>query len=201
MDFTPLGLLKRFVNWPALQSPAHRFFHALSVVGFMEEESDYASSVVLGISDALIEMTGILAGLTFALRDMELVALSGLVTGVAASFSMGASEFLSKRAEATTTSPLTAALSTWASYLGVVTVLILPYLILETGFAGLEAHVAALAMTLGLGVSIVAVFSKWLAKKQGKPFLPRFAEMLGILAFITVLSYGLGVGLAAAVQA
>jgi len=36
----------------------------------MEEERDYSSSVVLGISDALIELTGILAGLTFALQDM-----------------------------------------------------------------------------------------------------------------------------------
>ena len=53
----------------------------------MDEERDYSSSVVLGISDALIELTGILAGLTFALQDMELIALSGLVTGVAASVS------------------------------------------------------------------------------------------------------------------
>jgi VIT1/CCC1 family predicted Fe2+/Mn2+ transporter len=167
----------------------------------MEEEQDYASSVVLGISDALIEMTGILAGLTFALRDMELVALSGLVTGVAASFSMGASEYLSKRAEASETSPLHAAVSTWASYLGVVGVLIMPYLVLEAGFAGLEPHESALVLTLALGVFIVAAFSKWLADKQGNPFVPRFAEMLVILSFITLLSYALGVGLAAAVTA
>ena len=42
----------------------------------MDEDDDYYGSIVLGISDALIEMTGVLAGLTFALKDMKLVALS-----------------------------------------------------------------------------------------------------------------------------
>ena len=35
------------------------------------------------MSDALIELTGALAGLTFALKDLNLVALAGLVTGIA----------------------------------------------------------------------------------------------------------------------
>ena len=161
----------------------------------MEEERDYSSSVVLGISDALIELTGILAGLTFALQDMELIALSGLVTGVAASFSMGASEFLSKRAEPNANSPLGAALSTWLAYLSVVLVLVAPYLLINKSQFGLEPHLASLACTLVLGVVIVATFTRWLSNKQGHPFLPRFAEMLTILAFITLLSYGLGISL------
>ncbi len=161
----------------------------------MEEERDYSSSVVLGISDALIEMTGILAGLTFAFQDMSLIALSGMVTGVAASCSMGASEFLSKRAEPDGGSPLKAAFSTWAAYFAVVVLLISPYLLVEGEVAGLEAHVAAFGLTLLLGVGVVAAFNAWWSSKQNVAFLPRFAEMLGILVFITVLSYGLGLAL------
>lgn len=161
----------------------------------MEDERDYSSSVVLGISDALIELTGILAGLTFALQDMDLIALSGLVTGVAASFSMGASEFLSKRAEPDATSPLGAALSTWLAYLSVVLVLVAPYLFINEAQFGLEPHLASLACTLVLGIGVVAMFTRWLSAKQDHPFLPRFAEMLTILAFITLLSYGLGASL------
>ena len=161
----------------------------------MEDERDYSSSVVLGISDALIELTGILAGLTFALQDMDLIALSGLVTGVAASFSMGASEFLSKRAEPDASSPLGAALSTWLAYLSVVLVLVAPYLLINEAHFGLEPHLASLACTLVLGIGVVAMFTRWLSAKQDHPFLPRFAEMLAILAFITLLSYGLGASL------
>jgi len=158
----------------------------------MEEEDDYSSSVVLGISDALIEMTGILAGLTFAFQDMSLIALSGMVTGVAASYSMGASEFLSQRAEPTGGSPLKAAFSTWAAYFAVVLVLISPYLLISQGLGDLDAHLVAFAVTLMLGVGVVAAFNGWLTSKQGVPFLPRFIEMLSILAFITLLSYALG---------
>ena len=161
----------------------------------MENERDYSSSVVLGISDALIELTGILAGLTFALQDMDLIALSGLVTGVAASFSMGASEFLSKRAEPDASSPLGAALSTWLAYLSVVLVLVAPYLFINEAQFGLEPHLASLTYTLVLGVGVVAMFTRWLSAKQDHPFLPRFVEMLTILAFITLLSYGLGASL------
>lgn len=166
----------------------------LSALG-MDEERDYSSSVVLGISDALIEMTGILAGLTYALQDMRLVALTGSVTGIAASLSMGASEFLSKRTEANHHSPTTAALTTWAAYLSVVIVLISPYLFVRQGPFGLEPHVFALTLTLGLGVSIVAGFNAWLSRKRSVPFLPRFFEMLTILAIVTLLSYVLGLGL------
>jgi vacuolar iron transporter family protein len=59
-----------------------------------EERLKYVGSVVLGLNDALIEFTGTLAGLTFALQNTRIIAMAGLITGVAASLSMGASEYL-----------------------------------------------------------------------------------------------------------
>ena len=50
-----------------------------------EERLQYAGSVVLGLNDALVELTGALAGLTLALQNVKLIALSGLITGIAAS--------------------------------------------------------------------------------------------------------------------
>ena len=113
----------------------------------MDEDDDYYGSIVLGISDALIEMTGVLAGLTFALKDLKLIALSGLVTGIAASLSMGASEFLSKRAESRNSLPIKEAFYTSMSYLFVVTILISPYLLIEQERFGLEPHIFALSLT------------------------------------------------------
>ena len=114
----------------------------------MDEDDGHYGSIVLGISDALIEMTGVLAGLTFALKDLKLVALSGLVTGIAASLSMGASEFLSKRAESRDSLPIKAAFYTLASYLFVVILLISPYLLIEQGRFGLEPQILSLSLTL-----------------------------------------------------
>ena len=166
----------------------------------MDEDDDHYGSIVLGISDALIEMTGVLAGLTFALKDLKLVALSGLVTGIAASLSMGASEFLSKRAESRDSLPIKAAFYTLASYLFVVILLISPYLLIEQERFGLELHILALSLTLCMGVIVVAGFNKWISVKQNQPFFSRFLEMLGILAIVTAISYAIGMGLASVID-
>ena len=55
-----------------------------------EERLRYISSMVLGLNDALVELTGTLAGLTFALAKSNVVGLAGLITGIAASLSMSA---------------------------------------------------------------------------------------------------------------
>ena len=77
-----------------------------------EERLRYAGSIVLGLNDALVELTGALAGLTLALQDVKLIALSGLITGIAASMSMAASEYLSTRSEETSKHPVRAAIYT-----------------------------------------------------------------------------------------
>jgi len=77
-----------------------------------EERLLYAGSVVLGLNDALVELTGALAGLTLAFRDVNIIALSGLITGIAASLSMGASEYLSTSSEVTDKHPVKAAIIT-----------------------------------------------------------------------------------------
>jgi rubrerythrin len=72
--------------------------HENELLDMLDEESlRYASSVVLGLNDALVELTGALAGLTFAFQNTRLIALAGLITGISASFSMTASEYLDKR--------------------------------------------------------------------------------------------------------
>ena len=50
--------------------------------------------MVLGLNDALVELTGALAGFTLALNDNRMVGMAGFITGVAATLSMAASEYL-----------------------------------------------------------------------------------------------------------
>ena len=96
-----------------------------------EERLRYVGSIVLGLNDALVELTGALAGLTLALQDTNLIALTGSITGIAAALSMGASEYLSTKSEGGDQNPLRASIYTGSAYIVTVLVLILPYLVLS----------------------------------------------------------------------
>ena len=173
--------------------------HEQNMIGMLDEERlRYSGSVVLGMSDALVELTGALAGLTFALQDLNLVALAGLVTGIAAAFSMGASEYLSSRTEKKAESAVKAAFFTWISYLLTVLLLVAPFLIFQADspeFHGLGPHVQALMCTFAAGLLIVALFNFYLSVIEEVSFRSRFLEMAGILGMVSLISYGIGIAL------
>ena len=173
--------------------------HEQNMIGMLDEERlRYSGSVVLGMSDALVELTGALAGLTFALQDLNLVALAGLVTGIAAAFSMGASEYLSSRTEKKAESAVKAAFFTWISYLLTVLLLVAPFLIFQADspeFHGLGPHVQALMCTFAAGLLIVALFNFYLSVIEEVSFRSRFLEMTGILGVVSLISYGIGIAL------
>ena len=173
--------------------------HVQSMISMLDEERlRYSGSIVLGLSDALVELTGALAGLTFALQDLNLVALAGLVTGIAAAFSMGASEYLSSRAEKKSESAVKAAFFTWISYLLTVLMLVAPFLVFQADspeFHGLGPHVQALMCTFAIGLLIVALFNFFLSVVEEVSFKSRFLEMAGILGVVSMISYGIGIAL------
>ena len=113
-----------------------------------EERLNYTGSIVLGLNDALVELTGTLAGLTFALQNTKLTALAGLITGIAASFSMAASEYLSQRSEGESERASTSALYTGVAYICTVACLILPYLVLTN-------YLLSLVCTLVIALAII----------------------------------------------
>ena len=77
---------------PEMQSMlANEATHERELIALIDEERlKYVGSVVLGLNDALVEFTGTLAGLTFAIQNSQIIAVAGLITGVAASLSMAA---------------------------------------------------------------------------------------------------------------
>ncbi len=151
-----------------------------------EKKLDYVGSIVLGLNDALVELTGALAGFTLALQNTRLIALAGLITGIAASFSMGASEYLSKRSDDESSDALTSALYTGSAYIITVFILILPFLLLENYFI-------ALGFTLLFALLIIMGFNYYVAVAKDLSFKKRFAEMallsIGVAAFTFGISY------------
>ena len=160
--------------------------HEEKLIGMLNEERlQYAGSVVLGLNDALVELTGALAGLTLALQNVKLIALSGLITGIAASMSMAASEYLSTRSEETAKHPVRAAIYTGIAYIVTVTLLVLPYLLFENYYLDL-------AITLTTAVIIIAVFNYYISVAKGESFRARFLEMAGLSLSVAAFSFVIG---------
>ena len=160
--------------------------HEQQLVGMLDEERlRYAGSVVLGMNDALVELTGALAGLTLALRDVNLIALSGLITGIAASLSMAASEYLSTRSEDTQKHPVRAAVYTGIAYIITVSLLVAPYLLFEN-------YLLDLGIALVTGVLIIAVFNYYISVAKDEPFRARFLEMAGLSLGVALFSFIIG---------
>jgi VIT1/CCC1 family predicted Fe2+/Mn2+ transporter len=150
-----------------------------------EERLRYTGSIVLGLNDALVELTGALAGLTLALQDTRLIALAGLITGIAAALSMAASEYLSTKSEGTTKDPVSASVYTGLVYLMTVVILISPYLLLQNFYL-------ALGCTLAAAILIIASFTYYISVAQDVPFKERFLEMTGLSLGVALLSFLVG---------
>lgn len=152
-----------------------------------EERLKYVGSMVLGLNDALVELTGSLAGFTFAMQNTKLIALSGLIIGISATFSMASSEFLSARSEGRKDA-LKSCLYTGIAYLITVVCLIAPYLILND-----SQYMIALGCMIGVVLLIILIFTYYTSIAQNKPFKSRFLEMALISVSVAVISFGVGI--------
>lgn len=162
--------------------------HENALLAMLDEERlQYVGSMVLGLSDALVELTGSLAGFVFALQNTRLIALSGLIVGISATFSMASSEFLSARSEGRTDA-LKSCSYTGIAYLLTVVALIAPYLIFPA-----QQYIPALACMLVMVIVIIAGFTYYTSVAQDQPFRSRFLEMALISVGVAVVSFFVGI--------
>ena len=162
--------------------------HEQALLAMLDEERlQYVGSMVLGLNDALVELTGSLAGFAFALQNNRLIALSGLIVGIYATFSMASSEFLAARSEGRTDA-LKSCTYTGVAYLLTVIALIAPYLI----FPGTQ-FIPALLCMLAVVILIIAGFTYYTSVAQDQPFKSRFLEMAIISVSVAVLSFVVGI--------
>jgi VIT1/CCC1 family predicted Fe2+/Mn2+ transporter len=151
-----------------------------------EERLKYVGSMILGLNDALVEFTGALAGYTFALPNTRIVAMTGLITGVAASLSMATSEYLSTKSEGDARSPLKAASYTGIAYILTVLFLIAPYLILTDTYI-------CLGLEIMDAIIVIFLFTFYISVARDLPFTKRFLEMTVISLGIAGLTFTIGV--------
>ncbi|MFW6026918.1 MAG: VIT1/CCC1 transporter family protein [Candidatus Woesearchaeota archaeon] len=145
----------------------------------------YTSSIVLGLNDALIELTGTIAGLTLAIRDNLIIAISALVMGIASALSMAASSYLSSKQNKDGRNPIKSAIYTGIAYVLTAFVLILPYFIYEN-------LNYALVTTIGLSVVVIALYTFYISVTENESFKIRFIEMASISLGVDLVSYVIG---------
>lgn len=160
--------------------------HEKELIALIDEDRlKYLGALVLGLNDALVELTGTLAGLTLAFQQTRLIAIAGLITGIAASLSMAASEYLSTKSEAGTLNPVKAALYTGSTYIFTVLLLIAPYLVFES-------YILDFALTLSLAITVIFLFTYYVSVARDLSFKKRFVEMAVISFGVALISFILG---------
>ena len=160
--------------------------HEEQLVGMIDEERlRYIGSIVLGLNDALVELTGALAGFTLALQNTRLIAVVGLITGIAASLSMAASEYLSTKTEEDIKNPFKASVYTGIAYIFTVLLLIFPYLVLENFYL-------ALVFALVNAIVVIFIFTFYISVARDTSFRRSFLEMALLSLGIATFTFGLG---------
>lgn len=152
-----------------------------------EVRLDFVGAIILGMNDALVEITGSVAGFTLSMSNTKIIAVAGLITGIAASFSMAASEFMAERSAGNMKKAATAAIYTGFSYLLTVILLVLPFFTLPA-----HEYMLALLFTVIIAVVVIFIFSYYMAVAKEISFRQRFFEMVFVSLGVAALTFFIG---------
>lgn len=142
----------------------------------------YIGFIALGLSDAIIEVTGVHAGFLGVMRSTLVAGIAGLIVGFAACISMGVAAYLKAKSE-TRKSPLTSAFITSFSYFLAVVVLAAPYFLTEDMFT-------AFWTSVGFAILMSAAFTFYVSVVNATNFKREVLENTLLLlgtAFATYL--------------
>lgn len=151
----------------------------------MAKNNIYSGAIVLGMHDALVSQTGIIAGLTFALADTKLIIMTGVISAVADGLSMMASNYLAERERAPLRTAIMAGVYTGIAYLGTSTLLIIPFFITDNARRAMGASVV-------VAIIIIFLFNLCTMRGNARGLWRRFWEMLGICAGVSIIAFIIG---------
>ena len=172
----------------ALKIQEDEHIHEMDLITMLDEERlQYVGAMVLGLNDALVELTGAIAGLSFALANTKIVALSGIITGISATLSMAASNYLAEKADGNPNA-FKSSIFTGVAYLITVALMVTPYLLLPV-----DAYVEAFLIMIGVVILIILVFNYYISVAKDQPFFKNFAKMAIISISVAGISYLIGI--------
>ena len=150
-----------------------------------ERRVSYVGFIVLGLADAIVEITGVHAGFLGVTGSTLIAGIAGVIVGFAASISMGSASYLQAKQEPGNQSPLVSGFATWVSYFFSVILLALPYFLIRV-------MIIAFTVSTSVGIILVAAFTFYGAVVFDRKFWREFGETVGLMLGTALLTYLLG---------
>jgi VIT1/CCC1 family predicted Fe2+/Mn2+ transporter len=144
----------------------------------------HLGSIALGMSDAIIELSGVHAGFLGYTASPIYTGISGLIVGISASMSMAAAAYLQAKQERGK-SPGKSATVTGLMYMATVVLLTSPF------FMGLSVP-TALALSILFALLVLAGFTFFSTTILGGSFKKDFLENTGIIFLVVIVGYLFG---------
>lgn len=161
--------------------------HELELIDMLNDKKLlYAGAIVLGMNDALVELTGTLSGLAFAFDKSLTVGLTGLIMGIAASLSMaGSAYFEAKENPSEEINPLIYSLYTGVSYILTTAILVIPFFIFDLIIESL------ILMFICAFLAIIS-YNFYISVAKNLSFTKRVLQMSAITFGVALISFGIG---------
>lgn len=146
----------------------------------------YAGAIVLGMNDALVELTGTLSGIALAFDKSLVVGVTGLIMGIAASLSMaGSAYFEAKENPSEIIKPITYSLYTGISYIITTAILVVPFFIFET-------MTYSLIMMFICAFLAIISYNFYISVAKDLNFTTRVLQMSAITFGVAIISFLIG---------
>lgn len=144
----------------------------------------YISFVVLGLADALVEITGIHAGSLGIYDSTRIAGLAGVIAGAAASLAMSSAAFAQAK-QGFQGSASRSAVYTGVSYFVTAIILATPYFLTKS-------MIAAISVSLTLAVIILGLTTFYSSVISNKRFLREFGDIAVFMFGVTVILFVAG---------
>ncbi|MCE4627553.1 MAG: VIT1/CCC1 family protein [Desulfurococcales archaeon] len=159
--------------------------HENELIGSIEETIvKYLSFIVLGLADAIVEITGVHAGFLGVTSKTVMAGIAGLVVGLSAAISMASAAYIQAKSDPTR-DPAKSALMTGLGYLGAVILLAAPYFIVTS-------MLIAFLLSLAAGIGLIGLFTFYSSIVFDRPFAREFTESTLLMLGTALASYLFG---------
>ena len=156
--------------------------HINIYIMFIMKKFDSRSSIILGMHDAIVSLTGLIAGLFFAFTDNNIIIISCIISSITASLSMGAANYLAVKS-VNREIALKSAIYTFISYMMTCILLISPFFIFDN-------RTIMLSMVVLMAIMIIFFFNLFFY--NGRAFRNHFFEMLCVCTIVSITAFFIG---------
>ncbi len=150
-----------------------------------EKRVSYIGFVVLGLADAIVEITGVHAGFLGVTGSTLIAGVAGVIVGFSAAISMGSAGYLQAKQDPGK-SAIISGFITWASYFCSVVLLALPYFLIRV-------MIPAFITSTSVGILLVAAFTFYGAVVFDRKFWREFFETVGLMLGTALATFILGI--------